>query len=129
MLLSAGTSSDKCVCTASEFVAIKHNNLTMRRTAVRSLEGAVSLSRARKPLSRSFATVKDPLQKVSCLASILVALVHLLIPSTRTHPNLIIFQNFQMAFALPLNHCRVLSRLWASTSMQVQDTRMKVYGG
>lgn len=36
----------------------------MRRTTVRTLEGAISISRAKKPLSRSFATVKDPNQKV-----------------------------------------------------------------
>jgi hypothetical protein len=99
----------------------------MRRTAVKTLEGAVSFSRARIPLSRSFATVKDPDQKVPLIPSIMFALVLLLILFTRTRQSSIISQNSPMAFAWPPNRYLDLFRPLASISMQARDTKMKVY--
>lgn len=98
----------------------------MRRTAVRTLEGAVSLSRARKPLSRSVATVKDPHQKVGLLASFVLPLVLILTLFIRTLPNSTTSQNFPTASASPPKPYLDLSRPSASTLMQAQDTRMKV---
>lgn len=41
-----------------------HQTLNMRRSAIRALKGSKSSSKLLHPVSRSYATVKDPLQKV-----------------------------------------------------------------